>query len=804
MPSRLITGADRSRLLAAATTVALLIVALFAASAQAATITVTNTGDGVGKCPSATECTLRAAVEFAKAGDTISLGATTYTLSGSPIEIEKDITIAGAGAGSTILTSSPKNQLIDLYEAELSISGITLKGAVAPAREETVSKHAGVYPGEGGAIYNDYGVLRVNGCAFTEDKAQASFYVTTYGSAGYGGAIFNDGKTTISASTFTNDTAEGAAADTEYDRGGEGGAIFNDYGQLSISSSTFTGNNTTGAADATTKYNDGGIGGAVYSEDGRLTVAGSTFSGNVAHGGTTAQSGAEAGSDGYGGALYTEGETTISNSTFTGNTADSGADAVSKNGGGGDGGAIYNDDGSLTLTGSVVKENVAASTHNGGYGGGVYSYGSMTIEQSTITANKAPNGYGGALYDEDGRLNLIQSTVSGNEAASGAGLYSETSTGVSLSTISGNKATEDGGGIYNEEPELELTQSTVSSNTAEYGGGIYNDAPLGATNSTIANNSATEEGGGIYNDALASLANVTLFSNSITKKASGGGNLYLDDYELTLHDTLIAAGSAPTSGGNCAFESGIIVSKGYNAEDSNQCQLDGPGDQVNAALDLGPLASNGGPTQTVALLAGSAAIDKGDPAGCTNTEGELLTVDQRGVARPQNGRCDIGAFEYVPPVSPPPPPPPANKATAPKLSGLKVSPSSFKPSSGSASIASHHKGKKPKGTTVSYSDTEAASTTFTVVELEHGYRVGKGLCKAAPASGKKPKHGKACIHEVTLKGSFVHADAAGHNQFEFTGHVDGQKLAKGSYVLIATPRLSGLTGSRVSAAFKIG
>jgi hypothetical protein len=296
---------------------------------------------------------------------------------------------------------------------------------------------------------------------------------------------------------------------------------------------------------------------------------------------------------------------------------------------------------------------------------------------------------------------------------------------------------------------------------------------------------------------------VTLYDNT-AEEANGGGNLYLDDYELTLHDTLIAAGKSPTSGGNCAFDgtSGIVVSQGYNAEDSNQCMLGGAGDQVNVPLDLGPLQNNGGPTATIALLPGSAAIDKGDPAGCTGVEGELLTVDQRGVARPQNGRCDVGAFEYVPPT--PPPPPPAPKASAPKDSGLAISPSSFAPSSGSASIAKSHKAKKaPKGATISYNDSEPATTTFTIVELEHGYRSGSGLCKASTKHGKKPKHAKACTKEVTLKGSFSHVDAAGHNHFEFTGHIGGHKLSKGSYVLIGEPRLGTLDGPRISAAFEI-
>jgi hypothetical protein len=69
--------------------------------------------------------------------------------------------------------------------------------------------------------------------------------------------------------------------------------------------------------------------------------------------------------------------------------------------------------------------------------------------------------------------------------------------------------------------------------------------------------------------------------------------------------------------------------------------MTGPGDQVNTDPMVGPLAENGGPTLTHALLTGSPAIDAGDDAVCPAT-------DQRGVSRPQGVACDIGAYEYVP------------------------------------------------------------------------------------------------------------------------------------------------------------
>jgi hypothetical protein len=740
MPSSRNAGALKCRILVVMSAVAL-VMALFAASAQAGTITVTNTGDGTGVCPSASECTLRKAVETAAAGETISLPAGNYIL-GSEVEVdEKDLTIAGAGQSATTLTTSASSRLLYVEYAELTLSGITLKKGMAPESKP-----------EGGAVYLYYGALKVNQCTFTEDTASHGKVSGSDEYGGEGGAIYNDyGKLSISASTFTNDIAEGGNSTTvEYDEGSSGGAIYSD-GSLKIASSTFTGDKANGGSSTSaSKDNGGGTGGAIYSES-QLSITGSTFSGNVAGGGNTAESGKKGGYSGEGGALYSDGQATIATSTFNGeNVAGAGANGSgTAYGEGGYGGGIYNDE-SLVLSNSVISGNVAASSHNGGYAGGIYNDGTTSIIQSTISDNQAMNG--------------------------------------------------DGGGIYNDYLELELVGSTVAGNKAAYGAGIYNTDPMSATNSTIAENTASYEGGGIYNDDVATLASVTLFGNT-AEEAKGGGNLYLDYYDLSLHDTLIAAGKSPTSGGNCAFDGsdGTIVSNGYNAEDSNQCQLDGPGDQVNVPLNLAPLGSYGGPTQTVALLAGSAAIDKGDPAGCTSTEGELLTTDQRGVARPQNGRCDVGAFEYVFPV---PTPAPKPTPSAPKDSGLAINPRSFAPSSNSASIAKRHKHKVPVGAEVIYKDSEAATTTFTVVLLQHGHRV-HGLCTVRAKHGKKFKHGKACTKETTIKGSFTHVDVAGYNHFEFTGHIGGHKLAKGTYVLIAKPQLGTLSGARASAVFEI-
>jgi len=83
-----------------------------------------------------------------------------------------------------------------------------------------------------------------------------------------------------------------------------------------------------------------------------------------------------------------------------------------------------------------------------------------------------------------------------------------------------------------------------------------------------------------------------------------------------------------------------IVSNGYNVESpGNTCGFDQEGDQAGVsavALDLQPLADNGGPTMTLAITTDSAAFNAGT---CE------VTTDQRGVTRPQGPACDVGAFE---------------------------------------------------------------------------------------------------------------------------------------------------------------
>ena len=164
-----------------------------------------------------------------------------------------------------------------------------------------------------------------------------------------------------------------------------------------------------------------------------------------------------------------------------------------------------------------------------------------------------------------------------------------------------------------------------------YGGGLANaiGASLTINNSTVNGNLASAFcymrcfaiGGGIYSEGTAIINNSTLSENA----APLGGGI---DGSATLQNSIVA--NSP-SGGNCG--GGPMTSNGYNMSDDNTCNFHNSGDRNNTNPMLGPLQNNGGQTQTMALPSGSPAIDAGNPSGCTDGSGHLLTTDQRGQPR---------------------------------------------------------------------------------------------------------------------------------------------------------------------------
>ena len=289
------------------------------------------------------------------------------------------------------------------------------------------------------------------------------------------------------------------------------------------------------------------------------------------------------------------------------------------------GGGVFNA-GTLTLTQSTLTGNSTS-----GAGGGASNTGTMTLTESTVIGNSSTD-VGGGIINFGGTLTLLNTTVHENssQADAGGGIFNNTGTvTLSDSTIRANTA-EFGAGLANLDT-LIVTRSVVAENYCGVsGGGIFNRGTVTVTNSTVSQNSAdTASGGGIVNDG----GTLTVIASTVSGNSSGlaGGGLF-NSGTLTLHNSIVAN----STGGDC-FNVGTVNDLGYNIVEDGSCISHST--SMSGDPGLGPLADNGGPTLTHALLSGSIAFDAGDCAGGT------INSDQRGVSRPQGEACDIGAFE---------------------------------------------------------------------------------------------------------------------------------------------------------------
>ena len=290
---------------------------------------------------------------------------------------------------------------------------------------------------------------------------------------------------------------------------------------------------------------------------------------------------------------------------------------------------------SLTIQGpganhlTVSGGNVVTSSD-----GGIFalsgSYRSFTVSGITLAEGNT-TGSGGALvaggFQNDVTLNYV-ALVNNHAGSGGGGFYTghETIT-VSHSTISGNSAGVFGGGFSSNYGSVALTNTTVMGNSAGSGfngsgGGFYIRGPLSVNNSTITGNTSGLGSGFELNAYSGTLTNSIVSANSnpnqqFLSTGQGRTTTLTANYDLINGSYYVGLGAT--------FSGAHLIT----GEDPM----------------LGPLADNGGPTQTLALLPGSPAIDAGDNSTCE-------TTDQRGVARSSDGDhngsavCDIGAFEF--------------------------------------------------------------------------------------------------------------------------------------------------------------
>lgn len=569
----------------------------------------TGSGASVGECPAGRYADT---IVFGVAHPRLARAGAGEDAGGSgDLDITGPLTIAGAGARQTILDGEGIDRVLEVRpEATVTIRDLQITGGRSPdgadgaggLRTVTIPPDQAGRDGVAGAAGG--GVLNSGALAMTGVLVRAN----STGRGGNGEAPSPG----AGGSAFAGDGGEG----------GDGGGIAS-YGPLTLRDSTIE-DNTTGAGGA------GGDGQGASGDPGG-------HPGGRGYGG-------RGGNGGFGGGLNTQGPALVSGVVIQRNRTGPGG-----LGGQGRGGAGTAAGGNAT--GGNGGDGYGGYGGRGGYGGGGAATlgGKLTVERSLIADNETGAGntgglaYGGGGGNGGGKGGNGGAAVGGSGGAGGEGGGLFVSLSASSDTVVGNRTGPGGDGSAG--------YGAPGGKGTAYAGGNGGDARGGAgggggdgggmlqvdaTHLTVYGNTAGDAGG---KGAVAYPGRGALGAPDGADGAGrdggpgqvgfGGGA-----YSVTLRDSIVAANSPPA----CSN----VADQGHNiAFPDPSC----PGARV-VDPGLGPLADNGGPTATLALLAGSPAVDAvpSTGAGCPPT-------DQRGVARPQGAACDIGAYERAAPAA---------------------------------------------------------------------------------------------------------------------------------------------------------
>lgn len=310
---------------------------------------------------------------------------------------------------------------------------------------------------------------------------------------------------------------------------------------------------------------------------------------------------------------------------------------------------VHNGSGELRINGLTISNGHLDNPYDYSGGGCIYSYGGVSLQSSVVsmcaTATTGANvARGGAIYANK-NVSLFESTVSGSSVHStlghsaGGGIFAR-SVGLEGTTVDGNTASSTesyavGGGIYAKAGVI-ATYSTISGNTASQGAGAFANA-VTIVNSTVTGNDAFAVGG-LYARTSASLYNSTIARN--TSAISAAGLVVAAPTAIRLESVILALNTAGGIERDLATPSAATATGSNNLIMFHADETTVPADTVSDDPKLGPLTSNGGPTQTLALLTGSPAIDHGNVV-------RPVAFDQRLFKRIVGPSPDIGAFEFV-------------------------------------------------------------------------------------------------------------------------------------------------------------
>gem|GEM_PF-2757821 len=595
--------------------------------------------------------------------------------------ITGNIVITGNGDMLTRSVSTPFRLFEVASGATLNLQDMTLQNGLA---------HGTGTAAEGGAILSS-GTLKLNGVAVQSNVAQGSNSVGGgNGASASGGGLYVAGGSLslINGTVIANNRAlagnganGGSGADGSTGGFAFGGGVYvASASSVALSDVTIStnfanggngGNGGSGGAGGQAGWGQGG--GMYVAASSNFTLSNDTLSSNVALGGAGGNGGVGRGGGtagaGEGGGLFLEGNSaSLTNDTFNGNSANGGSGGNgggpvgdsngtgAGQGGAGEGGGLFALlTGSASLSDSTFSNNVAA----GGDGGAA---GTGGIGRQGAPGGNGGNGgvgEGGGLVVDLGSFTLTNDTFSGNSAIGGLGYFAgnggegsgsffQGGTGGSGGT-GGVGGTGAGGGLYLFGGTVSLNDDTISANSVYGGTGGTGGAAGGDSGSGfpggyvpvsvpgVGGNGGNAQGGGVFaqpNNAGLGLANTLIAANSIVAGTGGtvGGG--------TFQNTNGTASGPDVSGFVFSSDDDLIGDPtGSNGFGKAGDLLGSSGSPLNP--QLGPLADNGGPTQTMALLANSPAIDHGD----SHAPG-LPATDQRGFARIVGSAVDIGAFEF--------------------------------------------------------------------------------------------------------------------------------------------------------------
>jgi CSLREA domain-containing protein len=806
-------------------------------------VAAANTDNAANGCPAGS------------GADQIALGGTLYKLTAGQLDVTSEFSITGTGAASTTIDGNHNGRVLNVTAAgKLTLDSVGVTGGLTGSggAGSAGASHDPAVPGSGGAGGNGGnggGIANAGTLTITSSRV----FANSTGNGGDGG----DGTGSDGTSVITHGgSGIGGAGGT----GGNGGGVYS-TGTLTITSSTIDGNVTGGGgtggdgtgglpfgtADAGVGTGgpggQGGSGGGVYAA-GTPTVTGSTISGNTTGSGGPAGNGH--GHDGVGAGNAGEGkggtggqggsgggvwfDTTLSafDDTVSGNTTgggnlggigfggNAGTGSAGKgtggNGGrGGDGGAIA---GGRNTTGNLdLERSLLLANHTGGGSGGGSGFPGAG---ATAKGGNGGNGGGGGGLDNAAPLAFaINVTFTGNTTGDGGNRGTGPPPSPDPSTFGKGGDGGNGAAAHGRLGTLGLLQTTVIGNSVGSGGG---GSPPGATGS-----------GSLVRETPASFGvGNSILDGMCFAMSDSGGNLVLPsaigcpgtvgDPKLgPLQDNggptrTMAIGTsgdaidklAPASNGQCAA---AVDQRGATRPSLVRCDIGAyevapPVATTGDASQVGATSAKAGGTLDPRGLRtrwhveygtsssyGGASADQFAGGGATDV-GAILTglspqttYHYRLVAVGPDGTSTGADRTFTTTAKPPPG---GGLGTAPKITGLTLKPKKFRVS-----------GKKPLGTRITYTNTLAAVTTFTVLRPARGVRV-KGTCLRPT----KKRHGKRCTRYVAV-GRFTHIDKAGANAFRWGGKAGGHKLGRGSYKLRAVPVTGVLAGNAVTISFRV-